>query len=146
MLNATVLPMAPARWSNPLMLTGVALGQALRKAMTAKGLKQADVAKEFGIKQPSVSEWIKYGRIGKQHIPHVVKYFSTHVGPEHWGLPTAWQDQSAGPESVAEAALLRKYRALGGVGRALLEAYLDGLNARESMLTPAPTKRAAGRG
>lgn len=72
------------------MHTGVQLGQALKTAMGLKKATQADVAKEFGITQPSVSEWLKFGRIGKQHITKLVAYFSDVVGPEHWGLPATW--------------------------------------------------------
>ena len=58
--------------------------------MRAMDVKQSAVAEEFGIKQPSVSEWIKYGRIGKRHLTHLVAYFAGVVGPEHWGLPASW--------------------------------------------------------
>lgn len=78
------------------MHTGPQLGQALKAAMTLKGVKQDAVAAEFGIKQPSVSEWTKLGRIGKKHIPRLVKYFEDVVGPEHWGLPPEWA--SSGPQ------------------------------------------------
>lgn len=66
------------------------LGAALREAMTLKGVKQGDIAAEFHVAQSSVSEWLKFGRIAKKHLPHLVGYFSTHVGPEHWGLPAGW--------------------------------------------------------
>lgn len=55
--------------------------------MEAKGVKQGDVAAAFGISQPSVSEWLKHGRVHKKHISKLVEYFSDQVGPEHWGLP-----------------------------------------------------------
>lgn len=58
--------------------------------MRLKGVTQAEVAAAFGVKQPSVSEWIKFGRIGKKHITRLVQYFSVQVGPEHWGLPPSW--------------------------------------------------------
>ncbi|MBI5255405.1 MAG: helix-turn-helix transcriptional regulator [Burkholderiales bacterium] len=77
------------------MLTGKDLGQALKGAMERKGVTQAEVASEFGIQQPSVSEWIKFGRIAKKHIPHLVQYFSDKVGPEHWGLPASWSVPAA---------------------------------------------------
>jgi hypothetical protein len=80
------------------MHTGPELGAALKGAMAKKGVTQKDVAKAFGITQPSVSEWIKFGRIGKQHIPALVAYFKDVAGPEHWGLPSAW-DTPAPPAS-----------------------------------------------
>lgn len=51
-----------------------------------KGVSNADVAREFKIKPPSVIDWKKFGRIGKQHIEHLVAFFSDVVGPEHWGI------------------------------------------------------------
>lgn len=72
------------------MLTGPDLGKALKVAMTAKGVVQREVAAEFGITQPSVSEWVKHGRIDKAHINHLVAYFSDVVRPSHWGLPDEW--------------------------------------------------------
>ncbi len=54
------------------MLTGPELGAALKAAMEMKGgMSQTALAKEFGVKQPSVSEWIKFGRISKSHVPNL---------------------------------------------------------------------------
>lgn len=74
------------------MLTGKELGDALKSAMAEKGVKQADVAAAFGIRQPSVSEWLSTGRIGKKHIPKLIEYFSDAVGPDHWGLPFSFDE------------------------------------------------------
>lgn len=87
MRTATALPIKGAACLNRVMLTGVELGRAFAEAMREKCVKQADIVREFGVKQPSVSEWIKYGRIGKQHIPKLLTYFADVVGPDHWGLP-----------------------------------------------------------
>lgn len=51
-----------------------------------KGVPKTTVAAHFGIKGPSVYDWINHGRIGKQHLTELVSYFSDVVGPEHWGL------------------------------------------------------------
>lgn len=72
------------------MFSGEQLGQALREAMERKGVKQAAVAAAFDVTQPSVSEWLRYGRVGKKHITKLVDWFSDVAGPEHWGLPTSW--------------------------------------------------------
>lgn len=74
------------------MLTGKELGDALEKAMAKKKVKQADVSEAFGVRQPSVSEWISTGRIGKKHIPTLIEYFSDVVGPDHWGLPFSFDE------------------------------------------------------
>jgi transcriptional regulator with XRE-family HTH domain len=68
------------------MLKGKELGDAIRAALKLKGVTQNDVAEEFGIKQPSVSEWLRFGRVDKGHVNHLVTYFSDVVGPAHWGL------------------------------------------------------------
>ena len=99
------------------MLSGAALGAALSEAMALKKVTQQEVATEFGIKQPSVSEWERFGRIAKKHLTHLVAYFSTHVGPEHWGLPSSWQASPvASAEPVARPAM-RAPRAVPVVGR-----------------------------
>lgn len=72
------------------MFTGKDLGAAIKSAMKKKGVTQTAVANEFGIKQPSVSEWTRFGRVDKQHIVHLVEFFGDVVGPAHWGLPDTW--------------------------------------------------------
>lgn len=72
------------------MLNGVELGKALVRAMELKGVKNADVAREFSIKPPSVVDWRQHGRIGKRHLDHLVAYFADVVGPEHWGISTEY--------------------------------------------------------
>ncbi|ADE12170.1 hypothetical protein Slit_1941 [Sideroxydans lithotrophicus ES-1] len=58
--------------------------------MDAKGVNQADVAREFGVKPPSVSsDWLKFGRIDKKHYSHLVEYF---------GLPYEWWFGDAGAD------------------------------------------------
>lgn len=69
------------------MLTGKPLGDAVAEAIRLKGVSKAAVARHFGIKGPSVYDWINHGRIGKQHLMEMVAYFSDVVGPEHWGMP-----------------------------------------------------------
>jgi hypothetical protein len=84
------------------MYTGEKLGAALKEAIQLKAelhkkpVRQVDVGKAFGVKQSSVAEWIKYGRISKEHIPRLVEWFSDVVGPEHWGLPPSWGGESSG--------------------------------------------------
>jgi predicted XRE-type DNA-binding protein len=90
MNSATVLPIIGTACEHPQMYEKAQLGAALREAMTLKGVRQGDLATEFGIAQSSVSEWLKYGRIAKRHLPHLVAYFSPVVGPDHWGLPADW--------------------------------------------------------
>lgn len=73
------------------MLTGQALGKAIDEAIRLKGVSKAAVARHFGVKGPSIYDWINHGRIGKQHLEAMFDYFADVVGREHWGL----KDQSA---------------------------------------------------
>jgi transcriptional regulator with XRE-family HTH domain len=102
MLNASALPIiGNACWNRP-MHTGPSLGAALRAAIKLKGVTQAEVAEAFNVRQPSVAEWIRHGRIAKKHLPRLVDYFSDRVGPEHWGLPPEWRSLSKEAFELAE--------------------------------------------
>lgn len=73
------------------MLTGKALGDAIRKAIelklsTGKVKTKTEIAKHFGIRQPSLYDWINRGSVDKSHLPAIWQYFSDVVGPEHWGM------------------------------------------------------------
>lgn len=73
------------------MLKGKELGAAINRAIDLKIARgavasKADIARHFGIKPPSIHDWIKKGSIGKEKLPELWRYFSDVVGPEHWGL------------------------------------------------------------
>ena len=68
------------------MLYGNELAMALRVAIEKKGVSDAEIARVFGVKPPSVNDWKRYGRIHKKHIPTLLSYFGDFVGPDHWGL------------------------------------------------------------
>lgn len=78
------------------MLTGQPLGQAIDAAIKLKGVPKTSVAAHFGIKGPSIYDWINHGRVSKKHLQALFDYFSDVVGPEHWGL-----DDSLGPSQRA---------------------------------------------
>ena len=71
------------------MLTGEQLGAAIRVAIEKKGVSQVAVAAHFGVKPPSVQDWINRGTIGKEKLPKLWDYFADVAGPEHWGLSAA---------------------------------------------------------
>lgn len=82
------------------MFSGPELGAALRAAMALKGVTQQQVADAFGVRQSSVHEWLKYGRVAKSRIEPLVVYFSDVVGPAHWGLSIPLQGVfSVAPDS-----------------------------------------------
>lgn len=62
------------------------LAAALTQAIALKGVSDRAVARAFGVKPPSVSQWKISGRIHKKHIPQLLSYFGDVVGPDHWGL------------------------------------------------------------
>lgn len=73
------------------MLKGQEFGAAIREAIKMKIASgairsQADVARHFSVKPPSVSDWIKKGSIEKSRLPELWRYFSDVAGPDHWGM------------------------------------------------------------
>lgn len=111
------------------MKTGPELGAALAQAMESKRVTQQQVADEFDITQPSVSEWIKFGRIAKKHLTHLVEYFSDVVGAEHWGLPASWCGPAEAllPLRDGETDLLAAYRLLDPEAQHDVRAHLEQL-------------------
>lgn len=68
------------------MLTGKELGTAIETALKRKGVSKAQMARDFGVKPPSVSGWVENGRIAKERLPDLFQYFEDVVPPEHWGI------------------------------------------------------------
>lgn len=85
------------------MLSGEELGLAIRKAMALKGVGPTEVAKHFKIAPPSVSGWVRTGRVSKNKISGLVEYFAKEVGPEHWGLSALPAAPKFGKDSVGWA-------------------------------------------
>lgn len=110
------------------MLTGKELGAALKAAMRLKGVIQREVAAEFGVEQPSVSEWLTHGRISKEHINRLVAYFGGVVPPSHWGLPDDWTVPLAAAPGDAGA---RSVLALKNPTIALIVEMADKMSARQ---------------
>ncbi|WP_293005855.1 hypothetical protein [Nitrosomonas sp.] len=73
------------------MLTGKELGVAIKEAIDLKIASGAvaskkEIADYFGMRPPSLHDWINKGTISKDKLPKLWAYFSDVVGPEHWGL------------------------------------------------------------
>lgn len=73
------------------MLTGKELGDAIAAAIRMKEAKDPDfskagMARHFGVKPPSVQDWVNRGTIDKGRLQELWRFFSDVVGPEHWGL------------------------------------------------------------
>lgn len=68
------------------MLTGEKLGNAIEAAIQLKGVTKKEVAAFFGVRPPSIQDWVKRGTIGKEKLPKLWTYFSDVVPASHWGL------------------------------------------------------------
>lgn len=68
------------------MLSGPALGAAIKAAIEKKQVPKKELAAHFGVKPPSVQDWIKNGTIRKDRFLALVGYFSDVVEPSHWGM------------------------------------------------------------
>ena len=66
---------------------GAAIGEAIQRKLDAgSALSKAEIARHFGMKPPSLSDWVKKGSVAKDKLPELWRYFSDVAGPEHWGL------------------------------------------------------------
>lgn len=88
------------------MLKGKELGKAIDIAINAKiagghARSKAEIAREFGVKPPSLVDWVKKGSISKDKLPKLWKYFSDVVGPDHWGL-----EKSEWPAGLTEETIM----------------------------------------
>lgn len=83
------------------MLTGKELGAAIEQARKKKGVTKVAFAEAMGVKPSSVQDWVKFGRIAKERIDGLVKYFADVVGPEYWGLDFVSHPQAC--EEIEEA-------------------------------------------
>lgn len=110
------------------MLTGEKLGAAIDAAIKKKGITKKDLADAFGVRPPSVQDWIKRGTISKEKLPLLWSYFSDVVGPEHWGL-----DKGMPTPSPATLPLI--------VGGAVINSAQQALKAWDKNLAAAPSPK-----
>lgn len=75
------------------MLNNQHIGNRIKAAMDARGVGPTEVGKEFGVKAPSVNDWISTGRIHKKHLSKLVSYFGQPL--EWWidGIPAKQSEQ-----------------------------------------------------
>ncbi|MFV0307598.1 MAG: helix-turn-helix transcriptional regulator [Desertimonas sp.] len=89
--------------------------QLLRRARRAAGLNQADLARQVGVKQASVSDWERGRRSPR---PTRIKKIAAVLGID----PAQLVDQSA---ALKEGLVLRQYRERVGLSQANLAARLQ---------------------
>lgn len=58
------------------------IGHKLKAHMEANQIKVAEVAAVFGVKSPSVYDWINFGRMDKKHYATLVKWSGMPI--EYW--------------------------------------------------------------
>jgi predicted XRE-type DNA-binding protein len=85
------------------MLTGKELGKAIAEAIRRKEVSKAAVARHFGIKPPSISDWINRGTIDKSKLDDLFLYFSDVADREHWGLSLIHQAPQPAQFTVRES-------------------------------------------
>lgn len=73
------------------MLNGKELGAAISSAIRLKiesgaVRTKAEIARHFGVKPPSIADWVNKGSISKDKLPELWRFFSDVVGCDHWGL------------------------------------------------------------
>lgn len=66
------------------MLKGKGLGDAIKRAIDLKiasgaAASKVEIARHFGVKPPSIHDWIKKGAISKDKLPELWRYFSDVV-------------------------------------------------------------------
>lgn len=86
------------------MLTGQELGAAIESARLKMGITKKALAEAFGVKPPSIQDWINRGTIDKAKLPQLWSFFESVAGPEHWGLesnPSSNTNPSSNLYSVA---------------------------------------------
>jgi SOS-response transcriptional repressor LexA len=79
--------------SNTQMLKGEMLGKAIAEAIAKKGVSKKKLAEDFGIKPPSVQDWIKRGTIGRDNLFKLIDYFADVCAPSFWGVSNSGDDQ-----------------------------------------------------
>jgi hypothetical protein len=84
------------------MLTSEKLGAAIEEARKLKGVTKKAMADHFGIKPPSIQDWVNRGTIDKEMLDGLWRYFADVVGPDHWGvdLPPSWVGRSDAPAAA----------------------------------------------
>ena len=68
---------------------GAAIDSAIKRKLESGAIEaRADVARHFGIKPPSIVDWVKKGSISKDKLPELWRYFSDVAGPDHSPIAT----------------------------------------------------------
>jgi transcriptional regulator with XRE-family HTH domain len=83
----------------------------LKQCLEETGISKKQLADHFGVKAPSVYDWVNFGRISKSRIPELAKYFNKPIG---WWLGSDDEEQLLNEH---ERQLLQFYRQLSDESR-----------------------------
>lgn len=78
------------------MLKNKELGMAIKAALEQNNFSQAQTARKFNLKPPSITGWIQTGRISKENFEEL-KNWCEKTPLSHWGIdsqeshPRAWR-------------------------------------------------------
>ena len=69
---------------------GAAIGEAIRLKIESGAVRsKAEIARHFGVRPPSLVDWVNKGSISKDKLPELWRFFSDVVGCDHWGMSDA---------------------------------------------------------
>jgi len=69
---------------------GAAIGEAIRMKVESGAVRsKAEIARHFGVRPPSLVDWVNKGSISKDKLPELWRFFSDVVGCDHWGMSEA---------------------------------------------------------
>lgn len=104
-------------------------------------MKEADVATVFGVKPPSVYDWINFGRIAKKHLPKLVEVFGESV---EWWI-TGDQERHIAQNSGLPPSLVRLAKVLDGKSDAEIDRIARALELLVGESRSATTQQSTGR-
>lgn len=80
---------------------GAAIAEAIQRKIDTGAVKsKAEIARHFGMRPPSLSDWVKKGSVAKHRLPELWRYFADVAGPDHWGLlESEWPAGLSNPSS-----------------------------------------------
>ncbi len=129
------------------------LGKAIHQAILANGFSLADAARKFDVKRPSVTGWIKTGRISKGKFQELKRWLSK-TPESHWndGDQSDKKIHSSSELDKQEKELIELYRQLKtkklklsliGTAHDLLDLQTNEVNAASNGKdNPLPNKKA----
>lgn len=106
------------------MLTGKELGEAIARALEDNGKSQAEAARHFGVKPPSVTGWIKTGRISKDNFDKLRLWLSK-TPDAYWGAVASPVASTTAKIAKVSGSAADKVEAMVGIGAVPLISWVQ---------------------